>query len=208
MKHLFFTGSFFLLCLQMVCAQKVIKKSIVNSTISFVQIDASNCFEIVMETADTNEMIIEAFIDGEYKKDLELVVKEDSSTLMVSSGFNPNFVNPNDKLSAHKVISIALKIKLPEYKNVLVFGTSCNVAIVGNYKNLKVTLDDGRCDLTQVSEISEITTQGGDIIVSSSKATIVATSAYGDVQENQIPVGNDHFILRSTTGNIYLKKIE
>lgn len=192
----------------MVSAQKVVKKSIVNSTISFVQIDANNCFEIVMETADTSEMVIEAFIDGEYKKDLELVVKEDGSTLMVSSGFNPNFINPNDKLSAHKVISIALKISLPEYKNVLVFGTSCNVAIAGNYKNLKVTLDDGSCDLTQVSEISEITTQSGDIIVSSSKASIVATSAYGNVQENQIPVGNDHFILRSTTGNIHLKRIE
>lgn len=192
----------------MICGQKVIKKSIVNSTISFVQIDASNCFEITIETADTSEMVIEAFIDGEYKKDLELVVKEDGSTLTVRSGFNPNFVNPNDKLSAHKVISIALKIKLPEYKNVLVFGTSCNVEIVGNYKNLKVTLDDGRCDLTQVSQTCEIITQSGDISVSSSKAKIIANSAYGNVQENQIPQGDAHFMLRSTTGNIYLKKIE
>ena len=192
----------------MTYAQKMVKKSIVNSSISFVQIDASNCFEIVMETAKTNEMIIEAFIDGEYKKDLELIVKEDGSTLMVSSDFNTNFINPNDKLSTHKVISIALKIKLPEYKNVMVYGTSCNVAIEGNYKNLKVTLDDGRCYLTQVSQICEITTQSGDIIVSSSKGRIIATSAYGDVQENQIPVGDDHFTLRSTTGNIHLKKIE
>ena len=192
----------------MVCAQKVVKKSIVNSTISFVQIDANNCFEVVIETANTNEIIVEAFINGEYKKDLNLVVKEDGSTLMVSSGFNPDFIKPYDKLSVHKVISIALKIKLPEYKNVLVFGTSCNVAIAGNYKNLKVTLDDGRCDLSQVSEIAEITTQSGDISVSSSKGTIVATSTYGTIQENQIPVGDDHFILRSTTGNIHLNKIE
>lgn len=208
MKYLSTTSFFMFLCLQIITAQKVVKKSIVNTTISSIQIDVSNCFETKIETTDSNEILVEGFIDGEYQADLNLVVKEEGSTLIVSSGFMPIFVAPNDKLSAHKVVSIALKIKLPQYKNVRIFGTSCNVGIIGDFERLKVTLSDGACILTGVTQDSEIITQSGDIIVNSSRAKIKASSAYGSVEENEIPLGNNNFILTSITGDIRFKKTE
>jgi len=192
----------------MIFAQKVVKKSIVNSAISLIQIDVNNCFKIELETTDTDEILVEAFIDGEYTQDLELTVKEEGSTLVVDSDFSPTFVIPNDKLSAHKVVSIALKVLLPKYKNVTVFGASCNVTVTGKYENLKVSLNDGFCVLNEVSQNVEIITQSGDISVRSLKAKIMANSAYGTIEKNNIPIGDNHFKLRSTTGDIYLKKME
>ena len=196
------------LFLNSVNAQKTVKKTLINPSISFIQIDADNCFEIDLQTSKTNEMVIEATIDGEYKKDLLLQVSEEGSTVLVKGGFQPNFKNPNDKLSAHKVISIALRIKLPEQKNVTIFGTGCNIKATGLYRNLKVTLNDGRCDLINVSETVEIITQSGDISVTSLKATIDSKSKYGSIFGNKMPIGDGHYLLRTISGNIHLNRID
>ncbi len=199
---------FFFMYLHIANAQKVVNKTIVNSTISFIQIDASNCFEITLETIDTNEMVIEATIDGEYENDLLSIVKEEGSTVLVNTGFQPNFRSPNDKLSAHKVVSIALKVKLPKDKNVNVYGSSCNVTATGVYERLKVSLNDGGCNLYNVYRFAEINTQSGDIHVRSAMATIDGKSKYGLVESDEIPTGNDYFKLNTITGNILLNRIE
>lgn len=202
---------FFLLLLftfNFLAAQKVVKKSMVDRKISSFQIDVSNCFEVHVGTADTDEIVVEATIDGEYKKDLLLNVKEEGTTVMVDAGFQPNFENPNDKLSAHKVVSIALEIKLPVYKNATIFGTNCNVQVSGVYESLEVTLNDGAGSLDQVVGIAEITTQSGDIYVRSKAASILGNSKYGKVVGDEIPSGDNKYILNTVTGNIRLQRIE
>jgi len=196
------------LTLNFLTAQKGIKKSIVDSTISSFQIDVSNCFEVQLSTADTDEVVVEATIDGEYRKDLVLNVKEEGKTVLIDAGFQPNFENPNDKLSAHKVISIALSIKLPSFKNVFVFGTSCNALVTGAYERLRITLNDGTGYLNKVDGIAEVTTQSGDIHVTGEAALILSNSKYGKVLGEQIPTGNNKYVLNSVTGNIRLQRIE
>lgn len=197
-----------LLTLQILYAQKVIKKSIVNTDISHIQIDAKNCFGIDLSTSDSDELIIEAQIDGEYEKDLLLNISEKGSTIVVSADFQPNFINPNDKLSAHKVISVALKVILPKQKDVHVFGTNCNVVASGIYDFLKVSLNDGRCDLTYVSEAVEVITQSGHISAKYSQATIRAKSKYGKVIGTISKKGNSDYNLSTVTGDILLKRVE
>jgi len=183
-------------------AQKIVKKAIINPDITAVRIDARNCFQIKMQTSKVNEMYVEAIIDGEYKNDLILNLKEQGSSIFVSAGFSPNFKNPNDKLSAHKVISIELLISLPAGQNVQVDGTSCNIIASGDYEHLKVTLNDGNCILNEVSEIITVMTQSGNIDVHCSNAKINAASKFGEIGENDIPDGNNNFTLNTTTGNI------
>jgi len=189
-------------------AQKVIKKSISATNVSLFQIDLTNCFKLSLETSHKEVIEVEATLDGEYRKDLLLNVVEEGNTIWVNTNFQPDFVNPNDKLSAHKVISIALKIKLPKYKSVEVTGGSCNAIITGKYKNISVALSDGTCILDKVSENVFVSTKSGDIKVVNSIATIDATSKYGTVYKETIPKGNTHFKLMSITGNIYLNKTE
>ena len=189
-------------------AQKVVKKSIVDRAVSSVQIDVTNCFEVQIETGDSDAIIVEATIDGEYRKDLVLNVKEEGTTVLLSAGFRPNFENPNDKLSAHKVVSISLKIKLPSYKNVNLFGTNSNIRATGTYKKLKITLNDGTSRLNKVEGNAEVSTQSGDIFVETEFAEILSNSKYGNVSKNEIPSGNNKYLLNTVTGDIHLKRIE
>jgi len=189
-------------------AQKIVKKSLVDSSISLIQIDATDSYRICLSTADTDKVVVEAVIDGEYKNDLLLKVIKDGATLKIGTGYQPNFKNPNDKLSAHKVISIALNIVVPEYQQVLIFGTNSNIEAMGRYKNLKVILDDGYCRLSDISESADVNTQSGEIEVLSSRGFFTATSKYGTILKEEIPEGDNHFILTTATGHIKIKKTE
>jgi DUF4097 and DUF4098 domain-containing protein YvlB len=137
---------------------------------------------------------------------LLISIEEEGTTVRISAGFHPNFINPNDKLSAHKVVSIALHITVPQYKNVSIFGTNSNVEIEGKYQNLDVKLSDGRCVLNNVSETVEVTTQKGDIWLNAENGSVLAQSTYGQVDNNQIPEGHNQYILKTVEGNIHLRK--
>lgn len=188
--------------------QKQLKKTLVNLESKSVQIDAKNSFKIDLSTTEGNEIVVDAKIDGEYHKDLIVKIEEDGSNVLISSGFQPNFINPNDKLSAHKVISIELKISLPKLMDVQLFGTRTNVAVEGLYRRLKIDLADGICSLFDPGENIAVKTQRGDIYLKTSSGTIDATSNYGKVIGKPLPSGNTLYTLQSVEGNIHLSKIE
>jgi len=198
----------FFLFFNLVTAQKVVKKTLVNDAVTAIIIDVNTCYQLILETSESQEMSVEAVIDGEYRKDLLLSVKEEGSSIMISSGFQPNFKNPNDKLSAHKVISIALRVILPKHKYVTVFGTSCNVIANGDFRELSVSLSDGHCELFNVQENVKVHTQSGGILVYTLKGDINAVSKYGEINEEQIPKGSAVYTLTSVTGNIRIRKTE
>ncbi|GBF18157.1 hypothetical protein C21_00314 [Arenibacter sp. NBRC 103722] len=199
---------FFLLGSCTLQAQKKIVKAIENPNFSFVQIDVRNCFSLALETVDSPKITVEASIDGEYLQDLLVSVKQQGTTVLVSTGFQPNFVFPNDKLSAHKVISISLKISIPKDLDVNVYGTSTNVGVTGDYAKLKISLSDGKCILNGRGENVEINTQSGNIELITNNAQIMASTKYGKIKREVIASGDDHFTLNSVTGNISIRKTE
>jgi len=194
-----------LFCMEM-RGQKVVKKAILNSNIEFVQINTTNCFKVETATSTSDTIQVEATIDGEYKKDLIVTIDEEGQNLTISAGFQPGFIHPNDKLSAHKVLSISLKITIPEYKKVKIYGTTTSVFSSGKYKNLWVVLSDGKCVLNQIKESAEVTTQSGDIVVYQEAAEIEAKTKYGSIEREPTATGKSKLKLTSTTGNISIKK--
>jgi hypothetical protein len=198
----------FLLLYQNALGQKVIKKSIIHPGISFISIDANNCYSVSLVTRKGEEMSVTAQMDGEYNPDLLINIREEGSAMFISAGFQPNFVIPNDKLGAHKVVSIALQLTLPELKSVSLFGTSANVSVFGDYRDLRISLNDGQCLLTGVSEYVEVITQSGDIELTDRAADIEASSKFGKVSKNGLPRGSHQYILTTITGNITLNKTE
>ncbi|UII81829.1 hypothetical protein [Flagellimonas sp. CMM7] len=204
MRTMFFVlGFLFLLNLH---GQKLVKKAFVNSRTTSIQINSQYCYQVGLGTAKTNDVSVEAEIEGEYSKDLLITIEEKGTTVLISTGFQPNFINPNDKLSAHKVISIRLNITLPEYKKVFVYGTNSNVLVEGKYKNLQVKLSDGRCILDNAIERIEVTTQKGDILLMTEKGNVIAESVYGKIEKETIPKGQNQYILKTVEGNIDLRK--
>lgn len=198
---------FFALVIQ-VSAQKKVHKVLLKDAVELIQVNAENCFEVVLETGKNDAIEIEAQMDGEYSNDLQMKVSEVGNTLVLGAGFQPGFRNPNDKLSAHKVVSVALKIILPDYKNVEVFGQSARIMAYGDYMNLDVTLSDGTCELHNVTEEVSVRTQSGNILVSANKAKIYAETKYGTLSNNPIPKGFNQYKLNSVTGDIILSKTE
>ncbi len=184
------------------------EKSILDPTISHIQIAANACFKVSLSTVASEKISVEAQMDGEYSKDLELTLVEKGNTLTVNAGFPSGFKNPNDKLSAHKVVSISLNISIPEFKNVRLFGTHARVIADGNYKELVITLSDGSCELSNIGEHTKVKTQSGNIVIHERAARIKAESKYGKVSDNPIPFGPHQYELNTVTGNIKLHKTE
>ncbi|MEX0362812.1 MAG: hypothetical protein AB3N10_17690 [Allomuricauda sp.] len=186
--------------------QKEIKKALLDSDIEFIQINADFCYQVTLQTAKTDEVYVAAQMEGEYAKDLLLTLEEEGATMLIGTGFHPNFTNPNDKLSAHKVISIALEIIVPEYRNVFLYGTSSNVDVLGSYEKLEVKLANGTCRLNNVREYVDVKTQKGDILVRAPRGDFQAESTYGQVIKEEIPIGSNQYILSTVEGTIQLKK--
>ena len=184
------------------------KKVIANPENQYIFIDTQHCFQVNLTTAQSRELVVKAAIEGEYLKDLAVKIEEKGKDIFVSAGFLPNFINPNDKLSAHKVVSIALDISVPKNTNVQLFGTNTNISAQGTYKSLKVTLADGNCTLKNISAKAEIKTQKGNIILSTKSGTITAHSQYGTVSSHDIPHGISEYLLSSVEGDIALSKTE
>lgn len=187
-------------------AQKLIRKAFIDPRTETIQIDAQYCYRIDLKTASSNEVEISASMEGEYAKDLLISIEQSGTTAMIRADFQPLFINPNDKLSAHKVVSIALEISVPEYKYVDVFGTNTNLYATGKFEDLNVTLSDGRCTLENVSESVEVTTQNGDILLTTPSGDISAESTYGKVERETIPFGYNQFVLKTIEGDIFLSK--
>lgn len=189
-------------------AQKSVQKRILNPFTQSITIDSKNCYLVELQSAKTKELRVEAEFEGEYQSDLAVTIQEDGSNIVIATGFSPNFLHPNDKLSAHKVISIAMKITLPEGMVVRLHGTNSNVEASGRYHNLEVTLADGDCTLETVSEQVRVKTQTGMIAVNTSSGEIDAESVYGKLVLQNIPKGNTIYELKSVEGNIYVYRTE
>ena len=192
------------LCACSARGQKVLHKTIVDSNVTSIVIDSGDCYQINLQTQKSKELEVNASMEGEYSKDLVVHLENKGTSLIVSTGFQPNFILPNDKLSAHKAVSIALDIVLPEYKSVKIYGTHSNVNVLGNYRSLTVKLSDGDCKLENVGETVDVTTQKGDIWLVTSSGLVEAASDYGKVYQSTLPIGDRQYRLNSKEGNIYV----
>jgi hypothetical protein len=74
----------------MLNAQKLIRKSVLDSKVSCIIIDAEYCYQVVLSTSETKEIVIHARIEGEYKNNLLVKIKHIGPSIEVSAGFHPN----------------------------------------------------------------------------------------------------------------------
>ena len=189
-------------------AQKKLHKMVLADNVALIQLNTAHFFEVNLNTVSGNEVVVEANMEGEYSRELDLDLKNDGETLFIEANFVPNFENPNDKLSAHKVVSILLNISVPEFKAVAIYGTSSRVNAAGVFKDLQIVLSDGTINLTNIHGTVQLKTQSGAINVKTSAANIEAESKYGKVSKNPIPKGDSRYTLKTVTGNIELSKTE
>lgn len=187
--------------------QKKVVKTLLSPDISAIRIDGQQCFSIELKTADVPEVVVQAMMEGEYQREVLLLAEKQAGTLVISTGFSPDFKLPNDKLGAHKVLSIRLEVTLPLYQDVSVYAGSCFVETYGQYQYLSIIQNDGQCRLNHTAENTLVRTQSAKITASVAKGVIQAKSRYGKVEIANIPSGDPTFNLNSTQGDILVRRL-
>ncbi|WP_445386638.1 hypothetical protein ACT6NV_07505 [Robiginitalea sp. IMCC44478] len=188
-------------------SQKKVVKTLLSPEISSIRIDGQQCFSIELKTADVPEVVVQALMEGEYQRQVLLLAEKQANTLVISTGFSPDFELPNDKLGAHKVLSIRLEVTVPNYQNVDVYAGSCSVETSGQFQNLSIALNDGQCKLSHTAENTQVRTQSAKITAAVASGVIAAKSRYGRVEIANIPAGDSRFTLNSTEGDILVRPL-
>ena len=195
-------------CVGFLSAQTVVQKSINSEEEYFIQILAEQCFSVELNTTNSSEIIVEARMEGEYQDDLWVPIRQDGSTLTISTSFNPLFEHPNDKLSAHKVVAIALKISIPKGQRVQLLGTIADVKIQGFYRELDVQLSTGKCTLDIRGEKASVKTQKGDIVLKNNMGSGEVESRFGQVFGKLDNSYACRYSLHTVEGNIRLQSLK
>lgn len=185
--------------------QKQVTRTWVNPEIKAIHIDGTLAYEVELLTAPSREVSVEARMEGEYGPDVLVLFKESGTTLFIETRLGPNFKMPNDKLGAHKVISVRLKVTLPERQNVYLSGASCQVFTSGVFRNLDIVFNDGGCDLSHQADHTEVITGSAPITAHLKSGVIKAESKYGVVLLETIPAGDHQWKLYSTHGDISVR---
>ena len=177
-------------------------KTLLDPEVHDIVIDGRQCFDIRLETAPTREVSVEARMEGEYEEDLLVWTERMGNTLFISTGPAPGFHFPNDKLGAHKVVSVRLRVVLPEHQSVSVHAGQCQVRTKGVYRELSVRINDGGCRLEHYAEITEVRTLTAPITARVEDGIIEASSRYGEVHIDPIPAGTPRVLLQTMRGDI------
>lgn len=198
----FVAAFLFIICAGSAHAQKVLSKTVLNPAINSININGELCYRVILETADTEEVTVEARMEGEYRSDLLVLFHEDGNTLYIETEFGPEFRLPNDKLGAHKVISASMRVILPRDENTVLTARSCEVRSSGRFRNLEIVFNDGSCHLEHSAENTEVRTGSAPISASVPSGEVKANSRYGDVKVGPLPMGDHHMNLLSVSGDI------
>ncbi len=186
--------------------QKRVRRTFLDPTVESVVIDGSQCYQLSLETADTREVLVEAEMDGEYQNEVLVFAETLGNTLRIGTGLSPSFQMPNDKLGAHKVLAVKLRVVLPAHQRVSFAAGNCRVETRGTYRDLKIHITGGGCLLAHTGELTEVITASAPIRAAISQGLVEAHSRYGRVAMEAIPAGSAQFILSSNTGNIRVSR--
>ncbi|MCX7551118.1 hypothetical protein [Xanthomarina sp. F2636L] len=206
MKHIFLIGCLFFV-FQM-NAQKTTKKSFSAEGVSSLFIDGNSVFKIYIETVKTNNISIESFVEGENNEHVVLLAEIKDHQLHISSVYQPLFVAENDKLSAHKLISIEFKIRIPEQLNVFITSNIASIFMIGNYNQVTAELMNGSYNAENYKGSLLVNTIHGDIQVATDLSEVEVSSKHGTVEQEMLALGDKQIVLNSINGNITVIKTE
>lgn len=181
-------------------------KSIFNPEIQEVSFDLTGCYSISIITQKTNHIEIEAEVGGADKEDVVVTIEEDGNNLLVSTVFQPNYLERDTKFGALTFVSIELKVVVPENARVKMFGTSTNINAIGDFRLFSASLASGSCVLLGTAERAQIKTQKGNVLLKTNEGSIMANSVYGKVTAAKIPEGIFTYELSTVEGNIEIQR--
>ncbi|WP_299435301.1 hypothetical protein [uncultured Aquimarina sp.] len=204
MKKLFFFFLFIQLSVS-IQSQSSFNKSIDATDLTEVFIMLDNTFEVEVTNTSENKIIVSALSEGEYQNNVLINVKRKENALTILDDIQPFSENHNDKLSAHKVIVLKVKIQVPQHLSVTITSRLASLELKAKIKSLFVELNSGDCLLHDFIGNAIVNTLEGDITVYTKNAIINASTKSGVINSDKI-FGEHQIKLKSITGNISVYK--
>jgi hypothetical protein len=146
-------------------SQKIIEKRLDASRFERLSISSEIINTITIYSEVTNQIKIVTEIRGENHENVMITRLEDNKTLNIGAAYAPYFTPENDKLAAHKVMSVALELIIPNFLDLVLSTSMGSVNLYGNYNSVEVYLENGNCKLNNFLGDAIITTNQGDIWV-------------------------------------------
>jgi len=197
----------FIFLMANVYAQKIIDKSWDIEGIERLVIISNDIFNIVIISNHTSRINVITKIEGEHYENVVLNISEENKTLSLSTGFTPYFQAENDKLAAHKVISIEMKLNISNSLEVFVRSSIASLSTHGSFKNLQVELGNGNCVLNDFEGDAQLLTGNGNIrVVAHDTVGARAKTKRGKLTNELSATGNFYIDAESVNGDITLLK--
>lgn len=189
-------------------AQKRLFKAYDARDTHTVFVESDDIFQIKFTTAQTDNITIYTQIEGETFESTLLHTEIVEGVLKITTGRTPDFAPFNDKLSAHKVLSIVIEIIVPEGLSIDVYSTLASVKAQGDYDQVRVNLGRGGCHLSsfRFRESVHINTISGNITIETKNAKILAQSRNGNVVISKGITGVRTIELQTMDGDISVIK--
>ncbi len=187
-------------------AQKVIHRSLDAEGIQKLEIHSDQVFLIKIETLDTDTIEIITEVEGENYENVVLSVQDSQGVLRVTTAYTPYFEAANDKLAAHKVISIEMTLQVPKNLEVFVSSFIASVEAVGTYESFYTGLNNGNCTLHEFLGNAQLNSRHGFIKVYAKSGVFgKAISQRGKVANNLPELGLYEVIAQSVNGDVILE---
>lgn len=199
---------FFALCFAgSLHAQKNTIKEVNAANLEVLQVDVKNIYNLNVVASNTNTFKAAMNSEGEFATQMVMNLIEAGSTWNVKVDFAPGFKPTDDKLGAHKVISVNLTLEIPEGKYLMVSGRCLKVELNGIFKQTDVFLDAGNIVARNFSAAGNLSTNEGNIKVyanSDVMAQVLGTSNRV-INELTAPAAKN-LSVKAANGSIKLRK--
>ena len=187
-------------------AQKDLSRTYLSEGIENILIDGNGVHSLSVIASEVEEISVQVHLEGETSE--EIVIKEHLEGNQLELGFGswPLAKTYNDKLSAHKIVSVVVTIVIPQQLFVSITSNTAAIFAEGTFQSLYVAIEDGNCVLKNFNGDANLTTNSGVILVSVQNKTTVAaaSSIYGSIRNELEEKGVFTIYAESVHGDISL----
>ncbi|OBX23546.1 MULTISPECIES: DUF4097 family beta strand repeat-containing protein [Bizionia] len=191
-----------------VFSQKGMQRIIDASEISTIDVAGNTIFKIKISAKPVQVITMSLQVEGENNEQIVLQTRHENQTLFIGSAYQPLFVKPDDKLAAHKKISIELTLEIPENLTVIITSDIASVVVIGNYKFLIAELLNGHFSAHKYSGDLQVDTLHGNIELETRSGKLDLNTKKGTIVQDKMPLGTNQISLNSINGNISVTKTQ
>lgn len=187
-------------------SQKDTREIIDADNIKSISIDTDEVYLLKIISTETSQVRIKTHSEGEYYDDIVLESLLHGEELRITTKYPERLTGGFDKLSAHKVFSLAIELEIPEGLEVSIKSNIASLQARGNFKSVYADLKQGYCKLIEFTGTAVINTYSGNILVETSSGLLEANSRNGEVDVPEFLPGRNPLRLTSIDGDIMVRK--